>query len=74
MKHLLNDTPLPFGKYNGKTPVEIAADDPGYIVWMYDTLDNKFCTKELRDVCEEAYNEDWVEEKDLDNFYGFDGW
>lgn len=27
--------PLPFGKYKGRTPDEIAEDDPSYIVWLH---------------------------------------
>jgi uncharacterized protein (DUF3820 family) len=44
--------PLNFGKYEGKTPEEIAEIDEGYIVWMYDNVTPKYCTKELRDYCE----------------------
>jgi uncharacterized protein (DUF3820 family) len=44
--------PLSFGKYEGKTPKEVAEIDEGYIVWMYDNVTPKYCTKELRDYCE----------------------
>ena len=44
--------PLSFGKYEGKTPEEVAEIDEGYIVWMYDNVTPKYCTKGLRDYCE----------------------
>jgi len=43
---------LTFGKYRGRTPEEIAEYDPSYVVWMYDTIEFKHCTKDLRDMCE----------------------
>jgi hypothetical protein len=30
----LDHTPVQFGKYKGKTPSDIADEDPGYIIWM----------------------------------------
>jgi len=75
MKHLLDDTSLTFGKHKGSTPNEIAGHTPSYIVWLFDNLDTKFCTKKLRDACEEISSEsDWNDEKDMDTFYNFDGW
>lgn len=50
----LDDTPLGFGKYKGKTPNEIAEDNPGYIVWMHETMDNSPCSDQL-------YNDCWIE-------------
>lgn len=32
---LEDQIPLTFGKYKGRTPVEVANDDPGYIAWLY---------------------------------------
>ena len=74
MKQLLDDTPLTFGKYKGQTPNEIAGIDGQYVVWMYDNLDKKYCTRKLRDECEDAnYDDDsW---QDLANFYNeIDPW
>lgn len=71
---LLDDRELTFGKYNGDTPNEIALEDPQYLVWMYDTLNTKFCTKRLRNECEEFDEDSWEDEKEQDEFYGFDGW
>ena len=73
MKQLLDDTPLTFGKYEGETPNEIAIKDPLYIVWMFDTLNKRFCTRKLREACEDA-GYDNEEERELDHFYGMDGW
>lgn len=49
----LDHTPLTFGKYIGQTPDEISENNPGYIVWLYDTVKNKpTCSKTLRDSCQ----------------------
>ena len=75
MLKLLDDTPLTFGKYNGETPNEVANNDPQYIVWLFDNLNTKFCTEKLRDVCEEVtIGIDWNDDKDMDDYYGLDGW
>jgi hypothetical protein len=68
MKQLLDDTPLTFGKHKGMTPNDIAVVDPQYIVWAYDNLRKKPCTRKLRDTCEDmSYDDDsW---QDLANFY-----
>lgn len=47
----LDDTALRFGKHKGLTPNEIAENDPGYIVWMYENLDNAPCSEALYDEC-----------------------
>lgn len=73
MKQLLDDTPLTFGKHEGETPNELAGCDPQYIVWLFDNLDNKHCTKRLRDACEDAAM-DSEEERELDFYYGMNGW
>ena len=65
--------PLNFGKYKGKTPEEIASVDVAYVVWMYDNLKPKPCSKGLRDACQQdEYDEE--AEHDLDAHYGVDGW
>jgi hypothetical protein len=45
-------TILGFGKYRHLTPDEIAETDPSYIVWMYDNVRPRRCSKSLRDACE----------------------
>jgi len=68
-----DNEPLAFGKYKGKTPNEIADVDIGYIVWMYDNVKPRVCSKELRDACQQdEYDEE--AEHDLDAHYGIDGW
>ena len=49
----IDDIPLTFGKYQGKTPDQIAEIDDQYIIWMYDNIEKKHCSKELRDSCEQ---------------------
>ena len=68
----LDNKPLTFGKYEGETPNEIAEHNPQYIVWMYDNLDYKNCTLDLRNECEEMHS--FEDEKEMDNDFGFDGW
>ena len=58
--------PLYFGKYQGKTPNEIADIDPSYIVWLFDQRGPNSCTKDLADLCRESLEEqDESEESDL---------
>lgn len=48
---------MTFGKHERETPNEIAKDNPSYIVWLFDNLDTKYCTKKLRDSCEGVIDE-----------------
>lgn len=36
----IDSTPLTFGKHAGKTPEEVAEEDPSYIIWMYENVKN----------------------------------
>ncbi len=47
----LDDTPLAFGKHKGKTPNEIADDNPSYVVWAYENIERKICTQHLYEYC-----------------------
>lgn len=47
----LDEEPLRFGKHRGSTPLEIAKEDPTYIVWMYENIENKYCSEELYALC-----------------------
>lgn len=60
-------TPLNFGKFNGKTPSDIALYDPYYIIWLYETL--KLCSKELYESCHlETYTQEFeMENEELNN-------
>ncbi len=51
MTNSLDDTPLSFGKHKGKTPFEVAAVDPGYIVWMQANVNPPKCSCELAQEC-----------------------
>ena len=48
----LDEQPLTFGEYRGYTPEQIAASDPEYIVWLYDSMKEKLCSRPLRELCE----------------------
>ena len=50
----IDNQPLTFGRYTGKTPKEVAELDAAYVVWMYDTIKPPKCSKGLRDHCREA--------------------
>lgn len=43
----LDTQPVDFGKHNGLTPEQICVDNPSYVVWMYDTIKPKRCSKKL---------------------------
>ena len=60
-----DQTPLRFGKYKGSTPKEIAEFDPGYIVWLYDTIKPSVCSKALAQECEEEDDDDIYDELDF---------
>jgi hypothetical protein len=49
----LDVTPLSFGQYRGKTPMQVAQIDPSYIVWMKaNVLDKPTCSRDLALECE----------------------
>ena len=54
----LDTTVLTFGKHKGKTPEQVSDIDPAYIVWLYDTLTPRRCTKSLYLACVELLEEE----------------
>lgn len=66
---VLDHTPLKFGKYRNKTPDEVSDLDPGYVVWMYDTIDPKVCSKLLADSCREDTEADDEDDSGLADTY-----
>lgn len=54
----LDTTPLTFGKYKGQTPEDVAELDPSYIVWLFDTVTPKRCSKALALACEDEIDDD----------------
>lgn len=48
----LDTTPLTFGKHRGKTPEEIADEDPSYVVWLYENVKPRRCSRSLAVACE----------------------
>lgn len=66
-------TPLAFGKYKGRTPIEVAEEDPSYIVWAWNNVFPKPCSKELAESCvQDCW--DYESEKEMDHAFGYDGW
>lgn len=54
---LLDRTRLQFGKYKGIAPEDIARSDPGYVLWLYNTVEPKRCSRDLALACEDAVND-----------------
>ena len=51
MTFKLDKTPLRFGKYKGKTPIEVLEIEPSYLVWAYTTIVNfATCSPELTEL------------------------
>jgi hypothetical protein len=57
----MDDKPLDFGKYKGKTPNEIADHDPQYLIWAFDNTKRKVCSRDLRDACQQDVMDDEAE-------------
>jgi hypothetical protein len=56
-----------FGKHRDRTVAWVLANDPGYLVWAYNTVDKRKLPKTLtRDVYEEALEADYEEDPDWD--------
>ena len=66
----IDDIPLKFGKYKGKTPNQVAQRDPSYIVWMFKHVESSYidtprvCSKELAEGCEMD-----IREEEAEGFY-----
>lgn len=58
----IDKTPLAFGKYKGQTPVEVASTEPSYVVWMYENVKPRPCSKSLYRYCVEEVQESWQDE------------
>ena len=56
-EHMLDQTPLTFGKYKSRTPEEIADIDESYIIWLYENVEPKKCSKQLYLACEMGIRE-----------------
>jgi len=65
----IDSEPLRFGKYPGKTPDEIADEDPSYIIWMFESIKNPPCSKFLYECCKWD-SEDSPDLRDMDDFFG----
>lgn len=69
----IDEVPLSFGKYKGRTPDEVGDYDPAYVAWMFANVKPPPCSKELADTCKQDVRE-YEEEKAEDLHYGLDGW
>lgn len=65
----IDDRPLRFGKYKGRTPNQIAKHDESYIVWMFNNVDNPPCSKQLAEGCEMD-----MREMESESYFGMDYW
>lgn len=76
LSNCVDNIPLEFGRFKGKTPLVLAPEDPRYVCWMYETISPKPCSKELYDMCHAVVFGDVSEEddRDLDQFYESNGW
>ena len=54
----LDFTPLTFGMHSGKTPDEISSYAPAYIVWLYENVNPRKCSRALYLACQEADDND----------------
>ncbi len=54
----IDDVPLAFGKYKGKTPNEIAEIDNSYIIWLHENVPAAV-SKDLAEACYYDDSEDW---------------
>lgn len=57
-----DEIPLTFGKHAGLTPLEIAREDPSYLIWAYETFTLKPCTKDLYELCKLTSDEEPIRE------------
>jgi hypothetical protein len=57
----LDNKPLPWGKYKGRTPGDVAEEDPGYIVWLWgnckDNLAAPLCSQALYEACKKEWEQ-----------------
>lgn len=42
----IDNIPLSFGKFKGKTPNEICEQQPSYICWMWEEMDDAPCSED----------------------------
>jgi hypothetical protein len=60
-QNLPDDRPMTFGKYKGRTPEEVAKEDPQYLMWLYENASNvKPCSRDLYLAAEYAAAEEDV--------------
>ena len=58
----MKDLTLTFGKYKGRTLLEVVEFDPGYIIWLEDNVNTIQIPEYILDLAfemEEEYDADW---------------
>ena len=60
----IDDQPLAFGKHKGSTPNQILKYDPGYLMWLYETM--KRCSRSLYLDAESLKREEDAERDEAD--------
>jgi len=48
------DTPLGFGKYKGRAVEDVLSDDPAYLLWLLENVEQFTVDKALQDDIERA--------------------
>ena len=59
------DTEMYFGKHKGLTVLEIAQEDPGYLIWMYENFEDAEWSSEVEGIITMAID-DAAEERRLE--------
>lgn len=47
----IDNEPMTFGKYRGKTPEEVSEIDGPYLVWAYQARETKPCSEAMYNLC-----------------------
>lgn len=56
----MHDEIITFGKYKGNTLVQIAVDDPSYIVWIYEDTEMTVVPEKLYQQCKKELYEQQI--------------
>lgn len=62
----IDDEPLGFGKYKGRTPKEVLYINPGYIVWAKENVSLFECSDEVYEQAKEDYEMQTREDEPYD--------
>ena len=64
----IDKTPLRFGKHKALTPEQVYEIDPGYLIWLWDTVANadKLLTIELLEAACQQWEPGWEDRESGD--------